>query len=126
MSFDLDAIIGTKRTIKFLGKARDIKGLTTEEYLRSQAITEQIEDIPEGVDVIEHMTSKLVEYVTLILDVTEEEARQMDYRQFRALKEYMSELDLLDQGFTEAEIKRMKDKAAKNRVEQVIKDVGLQ
>ena len=126
MSFDLDAIIGKKRTIKFMGRDVEIKDLNTHDYLTSQALTESMEDIPEGVNIVDYMADRLVEYVMLILDVTEEEAKAMDYRQFRALKEYMSELDLLDQGFTQKEIDTMKARASKNRVEQVIKDAGLQ
>jgi hypothetical protein len=126
MSFDLDAIISKKRIIKFMGREVELRNLNTRDYLKSQALTEQIEEVPEGVDIVEHMSSKLIEYLTLILDISEDEAAQMDYRQFRALKEYMAELDLLDQGFTEQEIKRMKEKATKNQVEQVLKAVGNQ
>jgi hypothetical protein len=123
---DLDVIIEKKRTIKFMGRDVEIKNLTTEEYLTSQALGEEIVETKEGEDVIHLMASQLVKYVMLILDVTEDEARAMEYRQFRALKEYMSELDLMDQGFSPKEIEVMKKRAAKNMVEQAIQNAGSQ
>lgn len=120
MKLDLDAVIAKKRTIKFMGRDVEIKELTTEEYLRSQAIVEDMGDIEEGTDLVKHMANKIKTYVMLILDVTEEEAEGMEYRQFRALKEYMARLDLLDQGFTEKEIEVMEKRAAKNQVERAL------
>jgi len=123
---DLDVIIEKKRTIRFMGRDVEIRNLTTEEYLISQSLGEEIVEVAEGQDVIKVMSDQLVKYVTLVLDVTEEEARAMEYRQFRALKEYMSELDLMDQGFTKKEIDAMKKKAAKNMAEQAIMNAGSQ
>lgn len=122
MKLDLDAVIAKKRTIKFMDREVEIKDLTTEEYLRSQSIVEDLGDLEEGQDLVKHMADKIKAYVMMILDVTEEEADGMEYRQFRALKEYMARLDLLDQGFTEKEIEIMEKKAAKNQVERVLRD----
>ena len=123
---DLDVIIEKKRTIKFMGRDVEIKNLTTEEYLISQALGEELVEAKEGEDIIKAMSEQLTKYVMLILDVTEEEAKSMEYRQFRALKEYMAELDLLDQGFSEKEIAMMKKRAAKNMAEQAIQNAGSQ
>jgi len=123
---DLDVIIEKKRTIKFMGRDVEIKNLTTEEYMLSQALGEELVEVKEGEDIIDAMSKQLVQYVMLILDVTEEEARDMEYRQFRALKEYMAELDLLDQGFSQKEIVAMKKRASKNLVEQAIQNAGSQ
>lgn len=117
---DLDAVIEKKRYVKLYGRDVEIKDLRTDQYLLSQALGEEIVDVKEGEDLITAMTNKMVEYVMLILDVTEEEARGLEYRQFRALKEHMARLDLMDQGFTEKEILAMEKRLAKNRVEQVI------
>ena len=117
---DLDAVIAKKRFVKLNGRDVEIKELRTDQYLLSQALGEQITEVNEGEDIITAMTNKMVEYVMLILDVTEEEARGLEYRQFRALKEYMARLDLMDQGFTEKEIAALEKRLAKNRVEQVI------
>lgn len=122
MKLDLDAIIEKKRTIKFMGRDVELKDLRTEDYLRSQAIIEDMGDLEEGGDLVKHMADKIKTYVMMILDVTEEEADAMEYRQFRALKEYMARLDLLDQGFTEKEIDIMEKKSVKNRMERVLED----
>lgn len=126
MKLDLDAVIATKRYVKLNGRDVEIKDLTTEEYLRSQALGDDIIDVPEGGDLVKVMAEKLKQYVMLILDVTEEEAKAMEFRQFRALKEYMAKLDLIEQGFTEKEIEAMTKRAAKNQVEQALMNAGSQ
>jgi len=117
---DLDVIIEKKRFIRLNGRDVALNELTTEEYLRSQALGEDIVDVPEGQDIVKAMADKMVEYLVLILDVDEEEARGLEYRQFRALKEHMARLDLMDQGFSEKEIAAMEKRMAKKRVEQAI------
>ena len=117
---DLDAVIEKKRYVRLNGRDVEIKELRTDQYLLSQALGEEIVEVKEGEDLIKAMTDKMTEYVTLILDVTEEEARALEYRQFRALKEHMARLDLMDQGFSEKEVLAMEKRLAKNRIEQVI------
>jgi hypothetical protein len=120
MKLDLDAVIAKKRTIRFMGRDVELKEMKTEDYLRSQAILEDMGDLEEGLDLVKHMADKIKTYVLMVLDVTEEEAEGMEYRQFRALKEYMARLDLLDQGFTEKEIEIMEKRVTKNRVERAL------
>ena len=117
---DLDAVIAKKRFITLNGREVEIRELTTEEYLLSQALGEDIVDVKEGEDIVKAMANKMAEYLTLVIDIDEEEARALEYRQFRALKEYLARLDLMDQGFSEKEIVAMEKRLAKNRVEQAI------
>jgi hypothetical protein len=117
---DLDAVIATKRYIKLNGRDVEIKELTTEEYLLSQKLSEDVVEAKEGEDLIKKMADSMVQYLVLVLDIDEEEARGLEYRQFRALKEHMARLDLMDQGFSEKEVLAMEKRMAKNRVEQVI------
>ena len=125
MSFDLDAVVGKIRTIKYNGRDVEIKNLNMEKYLLSEFKANNIDTLASDTklspeEIIAAMANQMKEYLMLILDVTEEEAEAMEYRQFRHLREYLSELDLLDQGFTPKEIERMKAVAAKNRVEQTL------
>ena len=117
---DLDAVIATKRFVKLNGRDVEIRELTTEEYLMSQALGEDIVEVKEGEDIVKAMASKMAEYLMLVLDIDEDEARKLEYRQFRALKEHLARLDLMDQGFTEKEVLAMEKRLAKNRVEQAI------
>ena len=117
---DLDAVIAKKRFVKLNGRDVEIKELTTEEYLMSQALGEDIVEVKEGEDIVKAMADKMVEYLVLVLDIDEAEARALEYRQFRALKEHLARLDLMDQGFSEKEIIAMEKRLAKNRVEQAI------
>jgi hypothetical protein len=117
---DLDAVIEKKRFIKLNGRDVALNELTTEEYLRSQALGEDIVEVPEGGDIVKAMADKMAEYLVLILDIDEDEARGLEYRQFRALKEHMARLDLMDQGFSEKEVIAMEKRLAKKRVEQAI------
>ena len=117
---DLDVIIEKKRFIKLNGRDVALKELTTEEYLRSQALSEDIVEVPEGGDIVKAMADRMVEYLVLILDIDEEEARGLEYRQFRALKEHMARQDLMDQGFSEKEIIAMEKRMTKNRVEAAL------
>ena len=117
---DLDAVIATKRFVKLNGRDVEIRELTTEEYLMSQALGEDIVEVKEGEDIVKAMASKMAEYLMLVLDIDEDEARKLEYRQFRALKEHLARLDLMDQGFTEKEIVAMEKRLAKNRVEQAL------
>lgn len=109
-----------------MGRDVEIKDLDVEDYLRSQALGEDVIEAKEGEDLIKAMANKMKEYVMLVLDVNEDEAEGMEYRQFRALKEYLAKLDLMDQGFTEKEIDNMAKRAAKNQVEQAMKNAGSQ
>lgn len=126
MSLDLDAVIAKKRTVKLFGRDVEIKELNMEDYLRSQELVSDDFVVPEGVDIVKALADRLVEYLMLVLDITEDEARGIDYRQVRALREYLSELDLKDQGFTDKEIAMMAKKAQKNQMEQVMELAGSQ
>lgn len=127
MSFDLDAIVNKERTIRYNGRDVLIKNLGMEEYLLAEFEAGNIEEIASDVeakprDIIARMANQMKTYLLMVLDLTEEEAETMEYRQFRHLREHLAELDLQDQGFTPNEIQSMKKKAAKNRVEQALKD----
>jgi hypothetical protein len=126
MSLDLDAVIAKKRTVKLFGRDVEIKEMTTEEYLKSQELVSENFDVPEGADIVKLLAQRLEQYLMLVLDVNEEEAASLDYRQVRALREYLSELDLKDQGFTDKEIAMMAKRAQKNQMEQVMQIAGSQ
>lgn len=124
MSFDLDAIISKKRYVTFKGKDIEIKDLTTKEYLEAQAKLGELQDESaiEGKTVkelTERAADIMVEYLMMVLDITKTDAKSMEYRQFRAVKDFLEEIDLLDQGFTKEEINSMRMRAVKNRVEQM-------
>ena len=127
MSFDLDAIIDKERTIRYNKRDVLIKNLKMEEYLLAEFEAGNVDEIAQDLeakpkDIIKRMAEQMKRYVMIVLDVTEDEAEMMDYRQFRHLREHLSELDLLDQGFAPAQIEKMKKDAAKKRVEQALKD----
>lgn len=121
MVFDLDAIVNKKRTIRYAGRDVEIKDLTLSEYLLADYEGNAVDDIKsEGREAIKELSAQMIKYLMMVLDISEEEAQQMDYRQFRHLREYLSELDLLDQGFTPKEVETMKKRAAKKQMEQMI------
>ena len=126
MNFDLDAIIEKKRYIKFNGRDVEIKPLSVEEYLMAEAELDSIAEIGEDPkvksykQVMEKSAEHMVNYLLMVLDLSEEEARAMDYRQFRELKAYFARLDLKDQGLTDQEIQRMEKQQAKNQLKQMM------
>ena len=130
MGFDLDAIVNKERTIRYNGRDVIIKNLNMNEYLLAEFEAGNVDDIAADPDskpeeVIDKMVKKMTNYIMMVLDVTEDEAMGMEYRQFRHLREYLSELDLQDQGFSPKEIDAMKKHAAKKRVEQALIDSSL-
>ena len=130
-NFDLDVIVEKKRYIKFNGKDVEIKPLTVDEYLMAEAELDSIAEIGEDPniksykDVMKASADHMVNYLMMVLDLTEEEARAMDYRQFRELKAYFTRLDLKDQGLTDQEIARMEKQQLKNQMKQMM-DVSSQ
>ena len=119
MDFDLDAITGKKRYIKYLGRKIEIKDLTVKEYLNAAALLEDMPSIESSNDYkksIHEIQSKITEYITSVLDISQEEANKISFRQFRAIKDYLSILDLTDQGFSEKEAKNMIADAVKKRI----------
>ena len=126
VNFDLDAIVEKKRYITFNGRDVEIKALTIEDYLMAEAELDSITEIgndPEVKtykDLMEKSVEHMVKYLLMVIDISEEEARAMNYKQFRELKNYFTRLDLLDQGFTEQEIKRMEKQQAKKMMEQML------
>ena len=130
-NFDLDVIVEKKRYIKFNGKDVEIKPLTVDEYLMAEAELDSIAEIGEDPniksykDVMKASADHMFNYLMMVLDLTEEEARAMDYRQFRELKAYFTRLDLKDQGLTDQEIARMEKQQLKNQMKQMM-DVSSQ
>ena len=128
VNFDLDVIVEKKRYIKFNGRDVEIKPLTVDEYLMAEAELDSIAEIGEDPniksykDVMKASADHMVNYLMMVLDLTEEEARAMDYRQFRELKAYFTRLDLKDQGLTDQEIARMEKQQLKNQMKQMMDD----
>jgi hypothetical protein len=119
-NMDLDAVIEKPRTIKYNGRDVLIKGLNTEQYLEAQAKIGELMTLDGTEDDTNNIAATIMkEYLMMVIDITEDEAINMDNRQFRVLREYLDELDLLDQGFTPEYIKRLKEQQLKNRMEQI-------
>lgn len=122
MDFDLDAIIGKKRYIKFLGRKVEIKELTVEEYLNAEALLSNLDmsDSTDPADYVENISTKIVQYTMSTIDISKKEAEKMTFKQFKALREYLSELELLEQGFSKEEAQKMLSDAAKKQINQTV------
>ena len=122
MDFDLDAITGKKRYIKYLGRKVEIKDLTVKEYLNTEALLSNLDmsDSTDPAEYVENISTKIVQYTMSTMDISKNEAEKMTFKQFRALREYLSELELLEQGFSKKEAHKMLSDAAKKQINQTV------
>jgi hypothetical protein len=121
---DLDIIVGTKKTVRLLGKDIEFKNITMEEYLLSEFLIQDLDSIPMDSKKNIMKSMKVVrEYLSTILDITPEDVKKVSIEQFKALRIFMSRKDMYDQGYTNKEIDEIEKSILKKQMAQINSDI---
>ena len=117
---DLDIIVGKQKTVRLLGKDIKFKNINMEEYLLSELLIQELDEIPMKTkkDIAKGM--KIIrDYIMSILDIELEDAKQITVEQFKAFRQYMSRQDMYDQGYNDKEIDEIEKSILKNQMAQI-------
>lgn len=119
MDIDLDIINKKQNTIKIFGKKVAFKDLTIKEHLHNEFIIQELDKLPLiDEESIEKAMDIISEYLISILEIEDDEARQITMDQYKAIRKFLERKDMYDQGFNDREIDAMEKKAAKKMLAQ--------
>lgn len=122
MDLDLDIVNGKQATIKLFGRDIRFRDLLVQEYLEAEFLIQELDQVPMvDKESIEHGASIIHKYISIILEIDIEEAKQVSIAQFRALRTFMARKDMYDQGFSDKEIDALEKKALKKQAAQILK-----
>ena len=101
VDLDLDILVGQQKTIKILGREVIFKDITMEEHLEAELLVQQLEALPLiTIENIQEASKLKNEYLTKIIDITEEEANKLTLQQYQAIRKFINRRDMYDQGFS--------------------------
>lgn len=117
---DLDLVNEKPQQIKLFGRQVDMKNVTIKEHLKNEHLVKEIDGMPfETEEDIENAADKIKDYLLRVLDITPEEAGLVSMEQYKKLRQFISRLELYEQGFNDREIATLEKKLVKENLEKV-------
>jgi hypothetical protein len=116
---DLDLIMDKRSTITLFGKKIPLKTVSMREHLQNEAMIQDLNTIP--LTEYEKASKLIVKYLMKIMEITKEDATKVSNEQFNAIRDFMKRKEMLDQGFSNAEIDKMEKDVIKKELAKTIK-----
>jgi hypothetical protein len=116
---DLDVVNENKRTVKLFNRKVEFRNLTMEEHLQCEYKAKLIDNMPLATKKdIKETTQMVQDYILGVLDVSEDEVKQISVEQYRKLRRIVQRLELYEQGFSDNEISKIERQAIKKNLAQ--------